>query len=550
MALGGNPVSIDIGSHSVKVAVVSESRGRVRAIRCAEQPLPPGYRWEVGGDRRPVVEAVRRALARAGIRSRAAIFALPRRQVTARISAFPPVDRSELRRVVQYDVGDHIPFPVDQVVVDFQPLGPSRDQPGLRDVLVVAAQRELVREYLALARDLRLRVVALTVDALALDDLAGLAGDGPPGLTIVLEVGHRAATINVSEGNRLRLTRSVAFGGYQLTQAIRDDLGVDWEEAEHIKRTEGLHILSRDPRPPRTAAWLENFYGEVRRSALSAGPAAVSRVLVAGAGAAVPGLTEALAEGLGKRPIRLSVRQLFPLAAVVGAGAEEAEHCLLAIGQALRGAGRSGWTISLIPPEVTQARRSLTARRVGLAAALAVVGLGVAGYFVTARGLDRQAAEVARLEAEAKKAREIQAAGNALLERRDALQQQWDALSVTQARRFMVLELLRTMSLYGPADVTITQFTLRPGQPLEIRGSAPTLASAADLQAALTTSPLLTQVALERAETTQATATSKEEVVFTLRAQLWTEKKPRPESAAAGAAPPPSRRRGGGDEAL
>ena len=124
------PVSIDIGSFSVKVAQVVGGRGGVRVVRFAEQRVPEGTHWEAGAVPAPLVAAVRQAMQRAGIRSRRAVLALPRRHVIARISPFPPAERAQLQRVVEVDLADHVPFPMDQVVVDFQALGPcsrSRD---------------------------------------------------------------------------------------------------------------------------------------------------------------------------------------------------------------------------------------------------------------------------------------------------------------------------------------------------------------------------------------------------------------------------------------
>jgi type IV pilus assembly protein PilM len=494
----------------VKVAQVREGRGGVRAIRCAEQPLPPGFRWEAGADRRPLVEAIRQALAKAGIRSRSVILALPRRQVTARVSAYPPADRAALRRVIEYDLADQIPFPVEQVVLDFQPLGPSREQPGLTDVLVVAAQRDLVREYLALAKELGMRVTTLTLDVLALHDLIRMAPEGPPGITLTIETGARATTINLSEGGRLRLTRSVGLGGQQLTLAIRDDLGVSLEEAQELKRTQGLALLTAaqagtagyDRQLTRTAAWLENFHGELRRSALSFGPAALARIFLVGAGSSVPGLAEAVQAEFGVAPIRLSAARLFPQAHLRDPDGEAAGHCLLAIGQALRGTSQTAWTISLVPREVAQVRRAQQVRRVGGAVGALVLVALVAGYVVEARAIGRQRAHVKTLQQEEKVAGKQEEQANLVLDQRDGLSQELDELQPAQARRYAALELLRTISENAPTGLILTHFTWRPGQPLVIQGSAPSSDAVADLQVALGRSRLVTAVSLDRLDQT------------------------------------------------
>jgi len=539
------PVSIEIGTDAVKVAQVIDGRGGVREIRVAEQALPGPVSREMGVNSPPVAQAVRSAMAQARIRSRTALISLPRRQVTARIAAFPRAEASELRQVIQYDLSDHVPFPLEQVVVDFQILGTSRDQPGLLDVLVVAAQREMLLEYLALAAELRLRPVAVMVDGLALHDITRVAGGAPTGLTLTLDIGARAATINVSEQGRLLLSRSVALGVSQLVLAMKDDLGATTEEAQRILETEGLGVLDREPRPHRAAAWLDNIRGEMRRSALSFGAAATSKVLLGGAGAAIPGIKAALEAEFGIAVTVLSVARLFPGAQLVGGSAADADRCLSVIAQGLRPIGGSSWQISLLPPEVVQARRSRRLRVAGAAGALCVVAAVALGYVNVQRQIDRGEAEKISLTRQVEIEEQNQAYAVGLARERDYLRQQRETLDQTVLRRHTALELLRTMSLYAPKEIVLTRFTLRPEQPLIVRGNAPDSATVADLQVALARSPLITRVSLERADRTSDALASRgrpprgspssEQVTFTMTAHLWTEVEPgtRPRSLTA-----------------
>jgi len=530
-SLGGTPASIAIGPQSVKVARIIEGRRGVRAILCAEQDLPRGFRWEIGGDRGPVVEAIREAFAQGGIRSRKVVMSLPRGQVTARISAFPQASREDMRRVVEYDLADHIPFPLDQVVVDFQQLGPSREQPGLIDVLVVAAPRELVREYLRVAEDLRLTVAALTVDALALDDLSKMAGREPPGLGITLEIGPRATTINVSEADRLRLTRSVAIGGNQLARAIQDDLGVDPREAEQVKQTDGLRLLSRRPQPSAVRAWLNNLTGEIRRSALSFGPAVLSRLLLVGEAAAVPGIAESVQSEFGAESTALSVGDVFPGSELLGVDLQTADRCLTTVAAAARAAGRSSWTISLLPPEVLRRRREGRLRRLSALGVAAVLAAMIALYGASARGVNRLQADVARLRTKGEVAAVQQAKAEEILAERARLEDQDKSLELVRVRRYAALELLRTIGLYAPKEIVLTHFGLRPDQPLQMRGTAPNSTVVADLQHQLGLSPLVTQASLTGVDRVSVRGNTTDQLRFTMELRLWTEREAAPRAA-------------------
>jgi Tfp pilus assembly protein PilN len=425
--------------------------------------------------------------------------------------------------VVEYDLADHIPFPVDQVVIDMQELGPSRDQPGLVDVLIVAAPRELVYEYLRLAEELGLKVAALTVDALALDDVARLLGREPPGMAVMLDVGARATTINVAEQERLRLTRSVAIGGRQLLRAVQDDFGVSQEEAERLLLSEGLQLLNRDPKPMRVQAWLDGLLGEIRRSALSFGPAALSRLVIVGREARLPGLAQRLAAELQVELIAPSAADLFPGTAVSSSPSVALDSSLTTIGAALRALGRSRWHLSLLPQEVLQARRSTRLRNLAAACA-AIAVLALAGlYLQTLRAADERRAVVASLQGQEEDAAARADRAQSVLDKRDTLEKQLEALREVQVRRYAALELLNTIAFYGPENIVLTNFTWRPDQDLQVRGRAPQSAVVADLQAALGESPLVTRVTLSGADLVSGRRATAEYLSFSLDIGLWIE---------------------------
>lgn len=545
MPLLGKPVSIEIGPESVKVAQVSDRRGAVETVRFAEQELPAGARWEIGGDPAPFVQAIRQAMVRAGIRARSAILVLPRGQVTARVGAFPAAHRDELRRVVEYDLADHIPFPVDQVVVDFQSIGPSREQPGLANVLVVAAPRELIHEHLRVAEHLGLRVSAVTVDALALDDLARMAGGEPADMALAIDVGPRATIINVALHGELQLTRSVAAGGNQLVRAIQDDFGVGAEQAQRLLESEGLLLLEKAPRPGappgerRLRAWADSLVGEIRRSALSFGPVQISRLVLTGQGASAPGLAEMLGAEFSVGAALITAPMAFPRAEFWGSDAQTADRCLLAMAAGLRAIRKSRWALSLVPPEIAQARRTARVRTVAAAGTLCVVLAMVGLYLLVSKQAGAERAEVAALRARLKSTDTQRAKAQAILSERDRLGEQMASLEIVSVRRYTALELLRAIAVYGPQEISLSSFTLRPEQPLELRGTAAGSAAVAGLQHALGLGPLVKRARLTSIERVAGRGQTPDHLNFSMQLHLWTEKEAEPRGVSL-------RRQGGG----
>jgi hypothetical protein len=275
-------------------------------------------------------------------------------------------------------------------------------------------------------------------------------------------------------------------------------------------------------------AWLDNLTGEIRRSALSFGPAALSRLTLVGEAAATPGLADSLQSEFGVDPTVLSTGDVFPDSELLGLDPQTADRCLIALAAAARAAGRSSWTVSLLPPEVLRARREKRVRRLGALGVAAILLAMIAVYGASARHVKRLQTGVERLRTKAEAAAVQQTKAEVVLAERARLEDQAKSLEVVRVRRYAALELLRTIALYSPKEITLTHFTLRPDQPLLIRGTAPNSTLVADLQHELGLSPLVTRASLTSADRVAARRKTTSELNFSMQLHLWTERQPGP----------------------
>jgi Tfp pilus assembly protein PilN len=342
----------------------------------------------------------------------------------------------------------------------------------------------------------------------------------------VLEIGARATTINVSVSGKLLLMRSVAIGGNQLTRAVQEDFELSPAEAEDRKRREGLNLLLGEPRPAAVQAWLDNLIGEIRRSALSYGPAVLSEIVLVGGGAAVPGLAPRLQSEFGVEPLVLAATGLFSDSEMWGRDPATADRCLLAMAGALRAVGRSAWTVSLLPGELLQERRAKRLRQLAALGVVAVLALMVVLYLTASGEATRRKVLVERLEQDSKRLSKQQEKAKEVIAERERLRAQAEALQIVKVRRYASLELLRTIDFYAPKEVVLTHFTLRPDQPLELRGTAPNPGVVADLQHSLQQSPLVREAKLNAADRTTVRGKTGVSVNFTLQLKLWTQQEP------------------------
>jgi type IV pilus assembly protein PilM len=497
-----NLVGIDLGSHAVKVASVREAGGAIREIRYGERELPGDLSPEAPADWPALCAAVQSALAQAGIRTGRMVAALPRRQVTIRLVNLPQAEKEAMRRMLAFEAQQHVLLRPEEMVLDFQALGPVPQPaaPGgeLVEVLLAGAKRSLVTAYLGLARELRFKLRALTIDALALFDLCRLAPEAATGSALALDLGASSTQIVGIEQGQLRLTHSVALGGDDLTRAFQQDLGLEPGGAEQSKREHGLDLFPNGPGPA-VQAWLERLASEVRRSVVSFSERPVSElsaVYLTGGGSQLKGLADWLTAALGQRPRELRASEAFPQ--LEGNGREMPARFAAAAGLALRGTRRSATTIDLIPLEFTERRRQARRRLLrGGVLALAAAALVVL-YFGATSSLAARQRELRSLRTQAEQARPRLEKERSLAQEGKRLQAQFEALEKPLYYRHAVLDLMKAVVERAPEGTWLDNLRFEQERSVMLRGHAPSVAAVADLQAALQQAKRVERVTLEQ----------------------------------------------------
>ncbi|HRW77610.1 MAG TPA: type IV pilus assembly protein PilM, partial [Candidatus Sabulitectum sp.] len=141
---GKSSVGLDIGSHSVKAVELTRSGKGLKLSRYAVVELTPGTM--VDGEvvnRDHLVESIRDALAKAGIKTKAVNSAVSGRSVIVRRIPMEKMTEAQARQAIHWEAEQHIPFRVDEVSIDFKILN-EESAPGQMEVLLVAAKKEVI----------------------------------------------------------------------------------------------------------------------------------------------------------------------------------------------------------------------------------------------------------------------------------------------------------------------------------------------------------------------------------------------------------------------
>jgi len=240
-------LGLDISTTAVKLLELSKSGERYRVESYAVEPLPPNSVVEKNiADVEAVGEAVRRAVKRSGTRTRNAAVAVAGSAVITKVISMPAsLSDEEMESQIELEADQYIPYPLEEVNLDFEVLGPSENDPGRVDVLLAASRSENVdirADVLDIA-GLSARVV--DVEAYAMENAFTFIAEQMPdrgiGKTVaVVDVGATMTTLNVIHDLKTIYTREQVFGGKQLTEEIQRRYGLSYEEAGMAKRQGGL----------------------------------------------------------------------------------------------------------------------------------------------------------------------------------------------------------------------------------------------------------------------------------------------------------------------
>lgn len=291
-------LGIDISSTSVKLLELSRTGGRYRVESYAVEPLPPNSVVEKNiTDAELVGEAIRRALAKSGSKTKTAACAVAGSAVITKIITMPAeLSEEDMESQIQIEADQYIPYPLEEISLDFQVLQPSEHEPDKVDVMLAASRSDNVDIRVAALGVGGLTAKVVDVEAFALENAMSLLVEGneliaDSHVVAVMDVGATTSTLSVLEDSKIIYTREQSFGGRQLTDEIQRRYGLSYEEAGLAKRQGGL---PDNYQPEVLQPFMESMAQEVNRALQffysSSQVGAVDHVVIAGGCASIEGI--------------------------------------------------------------------------------------------------------------------------------------------------------------------------------------------------------------------------------------------------------------------
>jgi type IV pilus assembly protein PilM len=298
MAGRHNPIGLDIGSTSVRAVETTRGREGPSVTRFGAVPLPIGaVQGGVIQDAAAVTAALRHLWSTARFGTRKVALGVTNPQIVVRQMAVANLPAKELRQSLPFQVRDSLPLPVERSLLDFYPLGEG-ETPETISGLLIAAPKEAVVTAVEAVERAGLHVVLVDLASFALLRAASRLDKR---VEAIVDIGAQITSVIVHDDGDPLIVRTVPRGSAEITEKLASALKMDVREAEELKCSTGVvedaegsarasEVIREAVRP---------LVNEIRSSFayLNTGErqTRVTRLLLSGGGALLPGFLEMLA---------------------------------------------------------------------------------------------------------------------------------------------------------------------------------------------------------------------------------------------------------------
>jgi type IV pilus assembly protein PilM len=229
-------VGLDIGSKTIKAAEVVATKKNQMLKNFATADIPSGL-IEDGtiNDPETLAEIIRHMFKRNKIRTNNIALSVGGYSVIVKRINVQTMSEEQLQDAIQTEAEQYIPFDISDVNLDFQILNEDEDDPEQMNVLLVAAKKEMIAEYISLLQMAGLTTKVIDVDAFALQNIYEVCYDIKEECVALIDIGNTKTSLNILIEDQSQLMRDVSLGCIQINQKIASIADCSLDEAEHIK---------------------------------------------------------------------------------------------------------------------------------------------------------------------------------------------------------------------------------------------------------------------------------------------------------------------------
>ncbi len=289
-------VGIDIGSRAIKIAEAGESKKQYQLKAFAIADLASGL-IDNGAiiDRDAIAAIISDLFKQNKIKNRNVALSIGGYSVIVKRITIETMSDADFLANIHAEAEQYIPFDISEVNLDYQIVGENQNNPEQMDVLLVAAKKEMIAEYIDILRAAKLNPCVIDVEAFALQNLFEFNFEPTEDCVVLIDIGASKTSINVLDGPDSLFMRDISIGCFHLDEMIADQLECTMEQAESRRLKNGHDAKLKPIIDAAASDWcgeinqvINHFYSSHRNHQ-------ISRAILTGGGAFVEPFNHQLA---------------------------------------------------------------------------------------------------------------------------------------------------------------------------------------------------------------------------------------------------------------
>jgi len=260
-------IGLDIGSLSIKLGEVTQTKkGRILQ-KFGMVDLPRGAIVE-GLVKEPAVvaDAIKGLVKDLKVKERNVATSVAGYSVIIKRITVAQASEEELQDSIQYEAEQYIPFDVEDVNIDFHIIGEHEENPEQMNVMLVAAKKEIIDEYVDVLEMANLKPCVIDIDVFALERVFEDNYLNEEGSIALIDIGANKMNINIVKDYMSAFTRDVTIGGEQITREIASEFDCSFEEAEDVKQGKTENKVPEEKVKEIIHSFTSSWCDEIRRA--------------------------------------------------------------------------------------------------------------------------------------------------------------------------------------------------------------------------------------------------------------------------------------------
>ncbi len=260
-------VGLDIGSRTLKAAEIIETKEGRSLKSFGMLDITPGAIEDAAiKDAEIVADSLRQLFKENNIKMQNVAISIGGYSVIVKKISVQTMTDDQLQETINFEAEQYIPFDISDVNIDYQILGENANNPKQMDVLLVAAKKDMINDYVNLVRMAGLNPCLIDIDAFALQNIFEINYDATDENIALIDIGAGKTSLNILKSNSSVFMRDVSLGCGMINQKIISLIDCSFEEAEQIKHSDQTDKISAEDLRKIVSSVVADWCAEIRRA--------------------------------------------------------------------------------------------------------------------------------------------------------------------------------------------------------------------------------------------------------------------------------------------